>query len=230
MPYLILFFVLVAIYLAFVLFAKRFAKYKKYINTIFVLFIFASYLYVVIYMYRDVGPYDWNFLNTMPTANVSPFMFCLVPLILIMPKRIRGYLFTLVGLLSFGMLIAGLGGAIGFMMRDYKFHWHIAMDSIAHVLISLWGVYLVKSGQVELEPKKAVRSGSIIVSVALIMLVLNLIFDKAFFGLSLYGKHNIYNNVLFKSGIVSALAYFVGLFTVLLVGYFYHKILNKQRK
>ena len=62
------------------------------------------------------------------------------------------------------------------------------------------------------------------------MLVLNLIFKTAFFGLSLYGEHNIYNNRIFESGIVSALAYFWGLSFVLLAGYFYQKVLNLKRK
>ena len=230
MSCLAVFFVLLVIYLVGVLLAKRFASHKKYINPIFVVLILSSYLYVAIYMYNDVGPKDWNFLNTLPTANVSPFMFCLTPFILIVPKRVRKYLFTLVALLSFGMLMAGLGGALGFVARDYKFHWHTTMDCTAHGFISLWGVYLVKSGQVDLTPKKAVISGAIIVCVALMMLILNLIFDKAFFGLSLYGKHNIYNVVLFKNGIISALAYFTGLCGVLFAGYYFQKVLNLKRK
>ena len=230
MKYLIVFAVLLAIYIVGVILTRYLAKHKNLVNVIFAVLIFASYFYVVRYMYFDVGVDDWNFKNTLPTANVSPFMFCLTPLILIMPKAIRKYCMTLVALLSLGMVVAGLGGALGFMARDYKFHWHITMDCLAHVLISLWGVYLVKSGQVEWTPKKALRGGAIIVCVAVIMLVLNLILDKAFFGLSLYGKHNIYNNVLFESGIVSALAYFSGLCFVLLAGYFYQKILNLRKE
>ena len=230
MKYLIVFAVLLAIYIVGVLLAKYLAKYKNVVNVLFVIAIFMSYLYIVRYMYYDVGPDDWNFRNTMPTANVSPFMFCLTPFILIMPKTIRKYLMTLVVLLSLGMVVAGLGGALGFVARNYKFHWHITMDCLAHVLISLWGVYLLKSGQVELTPKKAIRAGAIIVSVALIMLVLNLIYHKAFFGLSLYGEHNIYNVRFFESGVVSTIAYFLGLGFVLCSGYFYQKILNLRKK
>ena len=230
MKYLILFAVLLAIYIAGVLLSKYLAKYKTLVNILFAIAIFTSYFYVVRYMYYDVGPDDWNFRNTMPTANVSPFMFCLTPFILVMPKTIRKYLMTLVVLLSLGMVVAGLGGALGFMARHYKFHWHITMDCLAHVLISLWGVYLLKSGQVELTPKKAIRAGAIIVSVALIMLVLNLIYHKAFFGLSLYGEHNIYNIRLFENGVVSAIAYFCGLCFVLCAGYFYQKILNLKKE
>ena len=230
MKYLIVFAVLLLIYIVGVVLAKYLTKHKNLVNVIFVIVIFASYFYVFRYMYFDVGPDDWNFKNTLPTANVSPFMFCLTPIILIMPKAIRKYLMTLVALLSLGMVVAGLVGALGFVVRNYKFHWHITMDCFAHILISLWGVYLVKSGQVELTRKKALCGGSIIVCVAGIMLVLNLIFKTAFFGLSLYGEHNIYNNRIFESGIVSALAYFLGLSFVLCAGYFYQKILNLKRK
>ena len=230
MKYLIVFAVLLAIYIVGVLLAKYLAKYKNVVNILFVIAIFASYFYVVRYMYYDVGPEDWNFKNTLPTANVSPFMFCLTPIILVMPKAIRKYLMILVVLLSLGMVVAGLGGALGFVARNYKFHWHITMDCFAHILLSLWGVYLLKSGQVELTPKKAIRAGAIIVSVALVMLVLNLIYHKAFFGLSLYGEHNIYNIRFFENGVVSAIAYFLGLCFVLCAGYFYQKVLNLKRK
>ena len=230
MKYLIVFAVLLAIYIVGVLLSKYLAKYKNVVNILFVIAIFTSYFYVVRYMYYDVGPEDWNFKNTLPTANVSPFMFCLTPIILVMPKAIRKYLMTLVVLLSLGMVVAGLGGALGFVARNYKFHWHITMDCFAHILLSLWGVYLLKSGQVELTPQKALRGGAIIVSVALIMLVLNLIYHKAFFGLSLYGEHNIYNIRLFENGVVSIIIYFLGLGFVLCAGYFYQKVLNLKRK
>ena len=171
----------------------------------------ASYLNIVRYTYIDVGPYDWNFKNALPTANVSPFMFTTTIVMWIFPKSVRKYLLTLVSLLSFGMLVAGLGGCLDYVMRDYAFHWHIAFDCAAHVLISLWGVYLIKSGQVELTPKRAICGGSIIVGVAIIMLILNTIFKTSFFGLSVYGDHNIYNIRIFESGVVSILVYFIGL-------------------
>ena len=213
-----------------VLTVRYLVKYKNLVNLIFAIVIFTLYLYTVRYMYFDVGPNDWNFKNTLPTANVSPFMFCLTPLTLLMPRVIRKHLFTLISLLSLGMVIAGLGGALGYMARNYAFHWHITFDCAAHVVISLWGVYLLKSGQAELTPKKATQGGSIIVGVAVLMLVLNLIFKTAFFGLSLYGEHNIYNNKIFESGIVSAMAYFLGLCFVLFAGYFYQKVLNINKK
>ena len=94
----------------------------------------------------------------------------------------------------------------------------------------MFGVYLVRSGQVELKVRNCIISGAIIVGVALCMLVLNCIFDTAFFGLSLTGKHNIYNNVLVENGAVSAAVYFAGLVLVLLLGAAYCKIFEKKQK
>ena len=59
------------------------------------------------------------------------------------------------------------------------------------------------------------------------MLILNTVFDKAFFGLSLNGKHNIYNMVLTDSSLLSAVIYFLGLLLVLFLGFFYSKLMKK---
>ena len=48
-------------------------------NIVFAITIFGFYLATVLYVYFDVGFYDWNFQNLLPTANVSPFMFFIVP-------------------------------------------------------------------------------------------------------------------------------------------------------
>ena len=71
---------------------------------------------------------------------------------------------------------------------------------------------------------------ALIVGVALVMTVINIIAKTSFFGLGFYGNHNIYNVVLFKNGIVSALAYFAGLVAVLVLGYFYQLIIKKLQR
>ena len=53
------------------------------------------------------------------------------------------------------------------------------------------------------------------------MMIVNVIFDTAFFGLSLNGKHNIYNFVLTNNAYLSAALYFFGLICVLGLGYLY---------
>ena len=96
MSYIVVFAVLLAVYTVGVLLSEYLAKYKAIVNLTLVMMIFASYFYIVRYMYYDVGVNDWNFKNTLPTANVSPFMFNITLVVWILPKAIRKYFMTLI--------------------------------------------------------------------------------------------------------------------------------------
>lgn len=180
--------------------------------------------------YFSVGPNDWNFINSLPTANVSPFMFTFSAIALFLPKKIRGYVFSLISLLSFGMLMACELSIITYIIRNYTFHYFIFLDFVIHILMSLVGIYFGITNISKLDKKSCLIASSIIYVVAIIMLILNLIFATSFFGLNLYGNHSIYNVVLVQSGILSAIIYFTGLTLVLLLGFLYQKLLRKLKK
>lgn len=203
---------------------------KKLTNGIFTAVIFALYLAVIIRVYISVGFDDWNFKNTLPIANVSPFMFTAVVVMHLLPRKIKKHCYLLICLLSVGMVLSAVFSCLYNAVINYSFHWHFLCDYLAHVLLSLWGVYLIKSSQVELNKKNAIISGAIIVGVAVFMLLLNVIFDTAFFGLSLNGKHSIYNVVLVKNSYLSAFLYFFGLLIVLVMGYVYSRLLSRKNK
>ena len=201
-------------------------KRKYLFEVIFPFGIFALYFCCVVYIAADAGVNDWNFHNALPTANVSPFLYCLTPLIFLFPKRIKKYLYTLVALLSFGLLCAGAITCVFNITRSYAFHWQIALDSLLHGAISLFGVYLVKNGRAGLDIKSCLIGGGVIVGVAVIMMGINGILHTSFFGLSVYGEHNIYNIVVCKNGYLSAGLYFIGLCAVLTAGRFFQKLIN----
>ena len=184
----------------------------------------------MIIIYLDVGFYDWNFQNTMPYANISPFMFVVAPLFLVLPKVIKKYCLGLISLLSVGMLIATLSGIIYNISINYKFHTHFLLNYGAHLLFSIWGICIVQSKQFELNLKNALISSAIMFSVPLTMIILNVILDKSFFGLSLNGKHNIYNIVLTKNSFASALIYFTGLAVILTLGYLLQLLLMHKKE
>jgi hypothetical protein len=217
----------VAFYIFWVKNMERITSYRL-VNIFASASVYLMYLSLMYVVYSDVGFYDWNFQNTLPVANVSPFMFSLMPLTWILPKRAKKYLYLLISLLSVGMLFSPISGCVYNAVIGYKFHWHFMLDYVAHLILSAWGVYLVKSGQVMLDRRDCLISGSLIVGVAAVMMLLNVIFDTAFFGLSLNGKHNIYNNVIVDSSVISAIIYFVGLVVVLLLGYGLNKMLSKK--
>ena len=202
----------------------------RLVNIIASLSVYLMYLSLMYVVYSDVGFNDWNFQNTLPVANVSPFMFTSMLYLLFLPKKLRKSVFLLISLLSVGMLASMVVNCVSNALIHYKFHPHFLLDYIAHVNLSLFGVYLVRSGQVELTKKACTVSGGMIYSVAFTMLILNLIFDTSFFGLSLRGKHRIYNAVVSNESIISALVYFAGVFAVLLLGYLYGKLLQKYTK
>ena len=205
-------------------------KNTKLFNFIFPAVVFVCYLCVVVRVYVSVGFNDWNFKNTLPIANVSPFMFTLVGVIFLFPKGIRKHLYLLISLLSVGMLLSSIFACIYNASINYKFHFHFLADYISHITLSLWGVYLIKTKQVRLKNRNVIISSSIILGVAFTMLILNVIFDTAFFGLSLNGKHNIYNNILTDNSYLSAALYFTGLLFVLFLGYLYSLLFAKKEK
>ena len=190
----------------------------------FILAVFVPYVCLSITVLRDVGFNDWNYRNTLPVANVSPFMFATLPIVLVLPKSIKKHVLLLISLLSVGMVFSSVLGCLDRAAINYKFHLHFMLDYVSHFALSLYGVYIVRTRQAVPSVKASLKSGSIIASVALVMMGLNVILDTSFFGLSLNGKHNIYNNVLFKSSYLSAFVYLLGLSFVLLLGYWYMKL------
>ena len=215
---------MIAVCVVVILCMDRFKKVRL-TNCIFFFVTFFCYLALVLIVYSDVGAEDWNFRNTLPLANVSPFMFFSTLLYFVLPDRGKPYYLRLLSLLSVGMFLSPTLGCVHNAVIHYAFHPHFLLDYVAHFSLFLWGVYAVRSGQVTLGKKESLISGSFIVGVAVMMMILNVIFDAAFFGLSLNGKHNIYNQVLVANSYLSALIYFAGLVAVLFAGYFFSKLI-----
>ena len=226
--YILAFCILLAAYV-FVIFLMKYMKNVKLWNAVFALGIFFLYLSYVQIIYRQVGASDWNFQNTLPVANISPFSFSITPIILLLPRKIKKYGLLLVSLLFVGMFLSTTLNCVYNTVINYKFHLHFTMDYISHFALSLWGIYIVKSGQVKLNKKDCLISSAVLLSVVTGMLIVNVIFDTAFFGLSLNGKHNIYNNVIVSNSYLSALIYYTGVIAVLFSGYFFQKKFNQPK-
>ena len=91
MGYIIGLTLILAIYACAVIFIGRLRRVPLW-NLILMITVVSFYLASVITIYRSVGFHDWNFQNTLPTANVSPFMFTLAPLTYLFPKSIRKHI------------------------------------------------------------------------------------------------------------------------------------------
>lgn len=223
---------LIVMYALFALgiFLMKYIRNHKAFNLIFPVAVFALYFALCIFVYKtDTDPARWNFLNTLPTANISPFTFSIMPLLLVLPKKAKEPIYLLIAMMSVGMFFSVAFGCLGNAVRNYRFHPHFLLDYMAHVVLAAYGVYLIRSKTAKFSVKNCLVSGSLIYGVAVVMLILNVIFDKAFFGLSLNSSHNIYNMVLVDNSYLSALIYFIGLGAVLALGALLCAILNRER-
>ena len=211
------------------IYSMKYMKQPRWANFLFGCMVFFPYLWRSWIIYQDVGFYDWNFQNTLPTANVSPFMFCMMPILLILPKKAKKAVYLLVSLLSVGMFGATVFGCVYNAIINYKFHFQFLLDDICHCALSLFGIYLIRSKQVELTTKNCLISAGILLGSATGMMLLNCIFDTAFFGLSLRGKHNIYNMVLVSDPYLSALIYYLGVSVILFLGYLLCRVFARKK-
>ena len=229
MAYIISLLIFISIYIATIMLMKYMTN-KTLTNIIFASLVFIPYIIFVLIVYFDVGFNDWNFQNTLLFANISPFMFSMIPIILLMPIKLKKHFLLLISLLCVGMFLSSTLACLGHFTNHSKFHHHFLLDYISHFALSLWGIYLIKSKQVSVTTLNSLISSLIIIGIALFMLLHNLIFDTTFFGLSISGKHNIYNNVLVSNSYLSAIIYFLGLIFVLCLGYIVNKELIKKSK
>lgn len=229
MIYIAILFALLFVYVAMIFGMEKIGNVRVG-NALFASIPVICYLILLIIVYFDVGFSDWNFQNALPTANVSPFMFSSLLIYFFLPKRAKKVWALLICLLSLGMLLSVVIACTSRAVIGYKFHFRFLLDYISHLFLSLFGIYLFKTGQVTVKKKDCLLSGGLIVGVALLMFLLNAIFGTAFFGLALDEHYGIYNLVLVSGWYFSALLYFAGLIGVLTFGYFYLKIFQKRTK
>jgi len=216
----------IAIFVLGLVFMKYLVKYRKFSDVDFPFLIFVLYFIELVLLIVDLGFENLSFLNALPTGNVGPLMFFTLPFAFLLPKKARKYYHTIVALLSPVMLIFGVFCSISFIVMAKAFYATNLLDILCHAIFSVYGIYLVRSKQVDFEVKRNLVAGGCLLGVPLLMLILNAIFQTAFFGLSVYGDHNIYNIIFPKSAAVSIVLYFVMLAVALVAGYFYQKAMD----
>ncbi len=220
MGYIISLIALLAAYIALIFVMPKF-RHVKVVNAVLLAIPLACYLFSLIHIYRSVGFSDWNFQNALPFANVSPFMFGSLAVYPFLPRKAKQYWALLIALLSVGMFFSAVLGCVSRAAIHYKFHFSFLLDYIAHMSLSLFGVYQVRANQTTLAKKDCLWSGAAIVFVAVLMFLINAVFGTAFFGLATNETYSIYNMVLVPYWWLSDLLYFVGLTGVLFLSYFY---------
>ena len=156
----------------------------------------------------------------MTFGNISPFIMTLIPLTVFMSEKVRSYCNSAIAFLWLGMFLALMISP----EHAYIFSYNIeasfiySTEAACHLIASLYGVYLIISGQVSCDFKNWVKSIVCMFSVIGFGVFINFVFHKSNFGMDPYGDYTIYMIDIFGSFGATLLAYLFGVLLVLTVG------------
>lgn len=206
-------------------------KLKSYQESIIMFIIFMAYFLNVLEKLVYFGTESPWFYDIVPFGNLSPLLFTLCFLCIFMPQKVRKYFYAIFSLMILGMIGAGFKNSVERVFRvEHDLYSCIIFDSIAHILIGLFGFYLLRNSIIEFDKKEKVFAISFVYVMPVLAFITNVIFHTRFFGFSIYGEHNIYNMRISSNGYISALVYFIGLTFIVIGGSHFIKLIKKLLK
>lgn len=164
--------------------------------------------------------------------NISPLMFTVIPLTLIMKDSVKKYAYAAIAFLSFGMFVAlyvSPEHAYLFNFNQEAGPWYTC-EAICHMICSLFGIYLVLTHQVKANFENWIKSIVFMLSIISVSVVLNFIFHRSYFGMDPYGHYSIYMIDIFGSFEATAVAYYLGVILVLTIGMQLSHLLERWTK
>lgn len=196
--------------------------YREHINTkIFnVVFIIAD---LIFYFIWNIGMYRQGWLEKgfQTLGNISPMIFTVIPLTLFMSDKIREYAFSAIAFLWVGMFIALFVSPEHSYLFNYKTEATVVYtgEALCHMLASLFGIYLILTGQIKTDARALGKAIVFMYSVIGFGVFLNFFFHKANFQMDPYGGASIYFLDLFGSFEATFVAYLLGVMVVLIMGW-----------
>lgn len=161
--------------------------------------------------------------------QISPFMFTMMPLSLLLKDKYKDVIYTTTALLSLGMLVAMLVSPLEAYLGSYRKEASLlyVLDVLLHLNCSLFGTYLFVSKTVKVDLKSIGKASSLLYLVIGFAIIINFIFKTNYFGMGYYGNYGIYMIRIFESYWATLLAYLLGIMLVLMLGFEYVCLLLK---
>jgi hypothetical protein len=156
-------------------------------------------------------------------------IFTVIPLTLFMNEKIKEYAFSAVAFLWIGMFLALFISPEHSYIFNFKREASVLYtgEALCHMLASLFGVYLILTGQVKTDIRNLLKSIVFMYSVIGFGVILNYFFHKGNFGMNPYGDYAIYFIDIFGTFEATFVAYLLGVLVVLLAGWEFGILLNK---
>lgn len=173
--------------------------------------------------------HGWLRDGFMTLENISPFIMTLIPLTVFMSEKVKKYCNSAIAFLWLGMFLALMISP----QHAYIFSYNIdasfiySTEAACHLLASLYGAYLIITGQVECNWKNWVKSLVCLYSVIAFGVMLNYVFHTNKFGMDPHGDYTIYMLDIFGSFEATLIAYLLGVLVVVTLGLQFGVLLNK---
>ena len=202
--------------------------YNKYMNpkVTNLIFIIINVLLFVAYNLNDF--YRNGKFESLTFDQISPFTFTTLPLSYLFSKKVRDAQFSAVAFLSLGMFIAMMISPQHAFLVSFRQDATLlfVLDTLLHLNCSLFGIYLIASGQVLLNAKSLKRSLIYMYSVITFVVFMNFCFKLNYFGMGPYRNFAIYMFDFFDSYWITLLVYVLGVGLVLSLGFEFNYILQ----
>ncbi len=192
---------------------------------------------LIFFLCWNLAGYWRGWLNDrfMTLDNISPLMCTVIPLTYLMRENVRDYAFAAIAFLNFGMFAAMLISPEQAYLFSFteQASFLYASEALCHMICSLFGMYLILSGQVKINARYWIKSAVFLYSIITFAVGLNFVFHKDFFGMNPYGNYSIYWVNIFGSFWATLVAYYLGILVVLTLGlqsgYLLEKLLRGKK-
>ena len=156
----------------------------------------------------------------MMLDNISPFIMTMIPVSLFLGERLRQYVKCATAFLWVGMLVAlVISPQQAYILSDYTNATpEYTTEAACHLIASLYGVYLIISGQVKCDFRSWKRALICLYSAIGFGVIANYLFHSDNFGMNPYGDYSIYMIDIFGSFWATFAAYILGVLLVVTIG------------
>ena len=202
------------------LFLMCFFREKLKTRLINVLFIVGC---AVCFFCWNYAAYERGWLEEgfMTLENISPYICTVILLTPFMAKWVKDFAYCAIAFLGFGMFLALFisPGAEYFSNFHYTASFMNISEATCHLVMALYGFYLVLAGKVKLDLKSIGKACVFIYASIAFGVFLNWCFHLGNFGMDMYGNYSIYFLDIFGSFRATFIAYLFGVLGTILLGF-----------
>lgn len=197
---------------------------KRIVNLLFIL------ICAVFFFCWNYAAYERGWLEDgfMTLENISPYICTIILLTPFMNEKVKDYAYSAIAFLGFGMFVALFVSPEADYLIHYKQEANFTQisEGACHLVMALYGFYLILSDKVKLDFKSFGKSLIFIYTSIAYGIFLNLCFHRSNFGMDMYGNYSIYFLDIFGSFGATLVAYIFGVLFTMTVGFLFGMLLD----